>query len=170
MRVRTSKIEERVDRLLREEWKGDAIEECDRCNFLPRVTLERLSEDLLLRRRNGTTDQYKNSDNHNDAPNQTPSLTLSPKHHIDNRTTTVTKEEIVYLSPDADETLSPDAPPPPILVVGMLVDRRIRPDRSKKRAAEAIRRLSARPSAADMTSPPVRDGTGGGVMAVETSI
>ena len=46
------------------------------------------------------------------------------------------KEAIVYLSPDADERLDPYQAPPRIVVVGMLVDRKVQPNRSKLRAQE----------------------------------
>mmetsp|Transcript_30935 Transcript_30935/g.51483 ORF Transcript_30935/g.51483 Transcript_30935/m.51483 type:complete len:272 (+) Transcript_30935:304-1119(+) len=43
-------------------------------------------------------------------------------------------ENIVYLSPDADESLDPSVPAPKIVVVGLLIDRRVQPNRSKDRA------------------------------------
>jgi hypothetical protein len=49
-----------------------------------------------------------------------------------------TNEEVVYLSPDASETLSPTARPPNVVIVGMLIDRRITSDRSRKRAEESL--------------------------------
>ena len=45
------------------------------------------------------------------------------------------QEKIVYLSPDADDVLDPNCEPPDRVVVGLLIDRRIQPNRSKKRAA-----------------------------------
>jgi hypothetical protein len=41
----------------------------------------------------------------------------------------------VYLSPDAEEALDPSDRPPNIVVVGMLIDRRVQPNRSKNRAS-----------------------------------
>ena len=44
-------------------------------------------------------------------------------------------QTLVYLSPDADETLDPNNKPPDQVVVGLLIDRKIRPNRSKRQAA-----------------------------------
>ena len=49
-----------------------------------------------------------------------------------------TDEEVVYLSPDASETLLPSSRPPRAVIVGMLIDRRITSDRSRKRAEESL--------------------------------
>jgi hypothetical protein len=40
----------------------------------------------------------------------------------------------LYLSPDAETTLDPSEPPPRTVVVGMLIDRRVQPNRSSERA------------------------------------
>jgi hypothetical protein len=45
---------------------------------------------------------------------------------------------ISYLSPDADEKLNASMIPPRIVVVGMLVDRKVQPNRSKLRAESLI--------------------------------
>lgn len=45
-----------------------------------------------------------------------------------------TINEVVYLSPDADVSLDPAKEPPPFVVVGLLIDRRVQPNRSKQRA------------------------------------
>jgi hypothetical protein len=42
----------------------------------------------------------------------------------------------VYLSPDADGSLDPLRRPPPNVVVGLLIDRRVQPNRSKERASK----------------------------------
>ena len=42
----------------------------------------------------------------------------------------------IYLSPDADTTLDPRKPPPRTVVVGMLIDRRVQPNRSSERATK----------------------------------
>jgi hypothetical protein len=42
----------------------------------------------------------------------------------------------VYLSPDADRSLDPSIPPPAVVVVGLLIDRRTQPNRSKERASK----------------------------------
>lgn len=44
------------------------------------------------------------------------------------------KQSIMYLSPDAKEKLNASKLPPRIVVVGMLVDRKVQPNRSKLRA------------------------------------
>eukprot|EP00956_Cyclotella_meneghiniana_P014434 scaffold21566_cov73-Cyclotella_meneghiniana.AAC.15 len=49
-----------------------------------------------------------------------------------------TDGEVVYLSPDASETLPSTSRPPSIVIVGMLIDRRITSDRSRKRAEESL--------------------------------
>jgi hypothetical protein len=41
----------------------------------------------------------------------------------------------LYLSPDSDDALDPAVEPPNVVVVGLLVDRRIKPNRSKIRAS-----------------------------------
>eukprot|EP00986_Skeletonema_menzelii_P007400 scaffold2898_cov148-Skeletonema_menzelii.AAC.8 len=48
------------------------------------------------------------------------------------------KEEVVYLSPDATYTLPTTCRPPRIVIVGMLIDRRITEDRSRRRAEESL--------------------------------
>ena len=47
-----------------------------------------------------------------------------------------TSEDIVYLSPDAEKMLGVDEiqPPPKVAIVGLLIDRRVQPNRSKNRA------------------------------------
>jgi len=45
-------------------------------------------------------------------------------------------DSLVYLSPDAPKALDPDLPPPSLVVVGLLIDRRIQVDRSKDRAIQ----------------------------------
>ena len=52
-------------------------------------------------------------------------------------TTTTYDENIgkpVYLSPDANESLDPSGKPPKIAIVGLLIDRRVQPNRSRDRA------------------------------------
>lgn len=44
------------------------------------------------------------------------------------------QEKAVYLSPDAPDVLDPHAPPPRVVIVGMLIDRRVQPNRSRQRA------------------------------------
>jgi len=80
---------------------------------------------------------------------------ISPvtQHHHPMTTTSIAKNHIIYLSPDADETLDASSPPPSIVVIGMLVDRRVQPNRSKKRAAQSIANLSLS-STTTTTNPP----------------
>lgn len=54
-------------------------------------------------------------------------------------------DDAVYLSPDAEETLSSSEPPPKIVVVGMLIDRSITAGRSKRRAAHLNMRAAKLP-------------------------
>ena len=49
------------------------------------------------------------------------------------------ENEVVYLSPDAIHTLSCASPPPRVVIIGMLIDRRITANRSLIRAEEALR-------------------------------
>lgn len=53
-------------------------------------------------------------------------------------------DEVVYLSPDATDSLPTTSPPPRVVVVGMLIDRRVKADRSRARAEEALKVRSAR--------------------------
>lgn len=53
-------------------------------------------------------------------------------------------EDVVYLSPDAAETLPTTSRPPRIVVVGMLIDRRITEDRSRRRAEDSLKIRAAK--------------------------
>ena len=53
-------------------------------------------------------------------------------------------EDIVYLSPDAAETLPATSRPPRIVIVGMLIDRRITEDRSRRRAEDSLKIRAAK--------------------------
>lgn len=44
------------------------------------------------------------------------------------------RESAIYLSPDARDALDPYKPPPEVAVIGMLIDRRVQPNRSRQRA------------------------------------
>lgn len=56
-------------------------------------------------------------------------------HPINNRANNTTQDsDTVYLSPDAPRSLDPSQPPPHVLVVGLLIDRRIQLNRSLERA------------------------------------
>lgn len=50
----------------------------------------------------------------------------------------------IYLSPNADHVLDPRKPPPRIVVVGMLIDRRVQPNRSLVRSQKLKTTLAAR--------------------------
>ena len=54
---------------------------------------------------------------------------------IDNQSS-FSKSPPVYLSPDAEESLDPTTVPPNVVIVGMLIDRRVQPNRSKNRASK----------------------------------
>lgn len=110
-------IRDRVDELCQCHGKELLV----KCTFLPGMTLEEIilskGDDSLVccetgRKMNGIT-----------------SSTRSPSE---------SKENIVYLSPDAEESLKPTIAPPTVVVVGMLVDRKVQPNRSKLRAQELI--------------------------------
>jgi hypothetical protein len=45
-------------------------------------------------------------------------------------------EEAVYLSPDAPESMDPVQTPPNVVIVGLLIDRRVQPNRSQERASK----------------------------------
>jgi hypothetical protein len=45
-------------------------------------------------------------------------------------------EEAVYLSPDAAESMDPAQTPPNVVIVGLLIDRRVQPNRSQERATK----------------------------------
>ena len=47
-------------------------------------------------------------------------------------------DEVIYLSPDADNILDPSKPPPRRFVVGMIVDCRVTVGRSRDRAATIL--------------------------------
>lgn len=59
------------------------------------------------------------------------------KHNTNNKEDDT--DTIVYLSPDASHTLSSTRPPPRIVIIGMLIDRRITTDRSRIRAEETLK-------------------------------
>ena len=44
------------------------------------------------------------------------------------------QDTAIYLSPDAPRALDPHRPPPRVIIVGMLIDRRVQPNRSRQRA------------------------------------
>jgi hypothetical protein len=55
--------------------------------------------------------------------------------HIKFLDTPLYTTSVRYLSPDADEVLDPNLEPPQSVVVGLLIDRKIQPNRSKNQAA-----------------------------------
>jgi hypothetical protein len=60
-----------------------------------------------------------------------------PTNRTGTSTTLTFSEDVgepVYLSPDANESLDPSSEPPGIAIVGLLIDRRVQPNRSKVRA------------------------------------
>lgn len=138
-------IQERVEHLQRREVKKSTVHSTTtkdksqikdgtgktRYNFMPGKLLEDLCEELIM---------TSNADSNVIA--QTMNI------HSTNKATTnsVTfQEKVVYLSPDAEETLSPKELPPSIVVVGMLVDRKVQHDRSKSRAEQIVRQKGVEP-------------------------
>jgi hypothetical protein len=60
-----------------------------------------------------------------------------PKHvtlEINESLDTYRESSVYYLSPDADEVLSPSCKAPPTVIIGMIIDRKIKRGRSKRRA------------------------------------
>jgi len=55
---------------------------------------------------------------------------------------------IVYLSPDAPESLDPTQVPPRVVIVGLLIDRRVQPHRSHERAKQLVLQPMAMEAAA----------------------
>ena len=49
---------------------------------------------------------------------------------------TAQRSPAIYLSPDASNILDPSLDPPPVLIVGLLIDRRVQVNRSRDRAAK----------------------------------
>lgn len=44
------------------------------------------------------------------------------------------ENKAIYLSPDVEEAMDPEQRPPSIVIIGMLIDRRVQPNRSRNRA------------------------------------
>ena len=87
------------------------------CMFMPGMKLEDLSKEL------SKTIQVEVS--HSEA-------------ETEKETGTSSKKFISYLSPDADIKLKASQTPPQIVIVGMLVDRKVQPNRSRKRAESLL--------------------------------
>jgi hypothetical protein len=43
---------------------------------------------------------------------------------------------MIYLSPDSNDSIDPCKVPASVVIVGMLIDRRVQPNRSKERASD----------------------------------
>lgn len=116
-------IQDRVNNLFGSKDKGQSLRAranpLAKCAYLPGVTLEEIV-----------------SGRHHDLFSQAVSDTEEESEVVTHRPQHAYKESIVYLSPDADERLDPFQAPPRIVVVGMLVDRKVQPNRSKLRAQE----------------------------------
>lgn len=88
-----------------------------------------------------TSNNSQSTNNHvNDIDFQSNNVTI--QQYIDKKLQGV-DQDAVYLSPDAD-TLSCTSQPPQIVIIGMLIDRRITTDRSRKRAEEVLKIRAAR--------------------------
>jgi hypothetical protein len=117
-------IHDRVNNLFGSKDEGQSLHDVRanplaKCAYLPGVTLEEIV-----------------SGRHHDLFSQAVSDTEEESEVVTHRPQHGYKESIVYLSPDADERLDPFQAPPRIVVVGMLVDRKVQPNRSKLRAQE----------------------------------
>ena len=99
------------------------------CCFLPGKSLQDLCKELLMKPSSSTNVSIKN---------QYACMTSM----IGDTTSSFFNDTIAYLSPDADETLNPKETPPSIVIVGMLVDRKVKQNRSKSRAEEIIHKQS----------------------------
>lgn len=51
------------------------------------------------------------------------------------------KSSIVYLSPDAEQALDISEAPPRVVIIGLLIDRKVQPNKSKERAANFVQVL-----------------------------
>ena len=122
-------IQERVERLLHDKRNATEhttntekeIEGKSRYIFLPGKSLEDLCEELITSK----------SDSGVTAQN-------TPRSTMVTAGSTISNNKIAYLSPDAEEILNPNALPPSIVIVGMLVDRKVQHFRSKTRAEHFI--------------------------------
>ena len=93
-------------------------------------TLEQCLEDLaepMQRRRQCLNDDGGDGDGDSDDENDISDTTNDEAIGHDITTP-------VYLSPDADESLKPSSEPPRIIIIGLLIDRRVQPNRSRDRA------------------------------------
>jgi len=99
--------------------------------FLPETSLEQLCAQL------GTHSKYKTDVHILDESSSTGAEVRmnSNDHHLQQHEQQQQQQQnmVVYLSPDATERLNPSLLPPYIVVIGMLVDRRVQPNRSKTR-------------------------------------
>ena len=95
------------------------------CMFMPGMKLEDLSKEL------SKTIQVEVS--HSETGTGTGTET-----ETGTGTETSSKKFISYLSPDADIKLKASQIPPQIVIVGMLVDRKVQPNRSRKRAESLL--------------------------------
>ena len=100
---------------LRLEEKADDSDEC-RIELLPGVTVE---EEFSALGQSTTSDNVEEK--------SVVSTTDGISQH---------QQEARYLSPDAEHILSPCQIPPQTVVVGMLIDRRVQPNRSNQRATK----------------------------------
>lgn len=76
-------------------------------------------------------DRTKQLLNKGELPNH---VTFESGSLTDSCSASVLKTNPIYLSPDAQDTLDPSQRPPDVCVVGLLIDRRVQPNRSKERA------------------------------------
>lgn len=121
-------IQERVNHLFGLNEKGSSVDTVERsdplakCMYLPGMTLE----DIASGQQNALFVPTPPGSDKEKEGSAVEIQTLT-SHHEE-------LEKMVYLSPDADERLDPYQAPPRIVIVGMLVDRKVQPNRSKFRA------------------------------------
>ena len=123
----------------------------DECYFLLNHSDLVSDMDHLTTNDNQSNDSNTTENNviaHSDDDNQT-KKTITNEHDKEKIAAIMTEESVqlqkqelkeniiksgCYLSPDGIHTLNPRDPPPKIVIVGMLVDRRVTPNRSKNKA------------------------------------
>jgi len=94
-------------------------------------TLEQCLEDLTKQQQQQRQDLYEDDDS---AGENVVSDKANDGASASHNTSSVASTKPVYLSPDADESLDPSGEPPTITIIGLLVDRRVKPNRSRDRA------------------------------------
>ena len=122
---------------MQELWKSKQKQQQSLSNICPHLLPSNLSfspyslEEWVARNRHCR--RGHDDDDYDDCqiPEETAPGLLSTEYAPQNNDDT----DVVYLSPDAEKTLKPDRPPPRVVVVGLLIDRKtILTDKSRNRA------------------------------------